>query len=314
MPSLLRSAAARAPHVRGCSPTLLIMGESPFQTWFKGHLPMINADCRIRRVRSVLVSSNGRWIDLIGAVNVRDLGGLPTHDGETTRFGRVLRADNLQDLAEADTSHLVDTLGLTDVVDLRSAAEIALEGPGPLNRMPGVSIHHFPMLAEPEGQTGIDGEAVLPWADQLEEDRPWLPPGEFYLVTLKQRPDAVLGALRIMAFSSGSVLAHCAAGKDRTGVLVALALTAVGVSREAIIEDYALTNTRIERIVDRLKATPTYAEDLNSRPMSSHFALPESMRHFLELADEQVGGLMEWLGSHGWTSADTEALRARLLA
>lgn len=250
----------------------------------------------------------------MGAVNVRDLGGLPTHDGDTTRFGRVLRADNLQDLTEADISHLVNTLGLTDVVDLRSAAEIALEGPGPLTRIPGVRIHHFPMLAEPEEQTGIDGEAVLPWAGKFEEGRDWLPPGEFYFVTLKERPDAVLGALRVMAFSSGSVLAHCAAGKDRTGVLIALALTAVGVSREAIIDDYALTNTRIERIIGRLKATTTYAEDLGSRPISSHFALPETMRHFLDLADEHVGGLMSWLRSHGWTDADTEALHTRLLA
>jgi protein-tyrosine phosphatase len=261
------------------------------------------------------VTGDGRWIDLVGAVNVRDLGGLPTHDGKTTQFGRVLRADNLQDLTEADITYLLDHLRLTDVVDLRSGAEIELEGPGPLTVRPNVTIHHMPMLAEPEPETGIDGEAVLPWAQRDgEEERPWLPPGEFYLSTLKQRPGTVLSALRVVASSQGSALAHCAAGKDRTGILVALTLTAVGVPNEAIIEDYALSNSRIEKIIDRLKKTPTYAEDLDSRPMSSHFALPETMREFLDLAEKHFGGLAEWLASHGWTVDDTEALRRRLVA
>ncbi|WP_207781962.1 tyrosine-protein phosphatase [Phytoactinopolyspora limicola] len=262
------------------------------------------------------MTGNGRWIDLAGAVNVRDLGGLPTHDGNVTQFGRVLRADNLQDLTQADISHLVGTLGLSDVIDLRSGAELQIEGPGPLVRMPDVTIHHYSMLAEADRDTGVDGEAVLPWARTEEEveERPWLPPGEFYLLTLKQRPDAVLSALRVISASSGAALAHCAAGKDRTGILVALALTAVGVPEDAIVEDYALSNTRIERIIERLKTRPAYAEDLDSRPMSSHFALPETMREFLALADDEFGGLMAWLTGHGWTDVDTDAMRARLLA
>ncbi|AYY11397.1 tyrosine-protein phosphatase [Actinobacteria bacterium YIM 96077] len=264
------------------------------------------------------MNGNDRWVDLVGAVNVRDLGGLPTEDGAVTRFGQILRADNLQDLTSSDVSHLLDVLRLTDVIDLRSSAEIALEGPGPLTREPSVTIHHLGMLAEPENQGGVDdvdGDAVLPWAqgEDSDEQRPWLPPGEFYFMTLKQRPDAVLAALRVMASSPGAALVHCAAGKDRTGVLVALTLTAVGVPREAIVEDYAMSNTRIERIVDRLRRTPTYADDLNSRPMSSHYALPETMNDFLTLADEHFGGLTAWLESHGWTSDDTDALRARLV-
>ncbi|WP_205856126.1 tyrosine-protein phosphatase, partial [Phytoactinopolyspora endophytica] len=114
-------------------------------------------------------------------------------------------------------------------------------------------------------------------------------------------------------YGDGAALAHCAAGKDRTGVLVALTLTTVGVPREVIVEDYALSNTRIEQIMDRLTKTPTYADDLNSRPLSSHFALPETMENFLDLADEHVGGLQDWLSSQGWTSEDADALRARLL-
>lgn len=258
--------------------------------------------------------NDARWIELAGAVNVRDLGGLPTQDGHTTRFGRLLRADNLQDLTEADIAHLVDTLGLSDVVDLRSTAELVMEGPGPLTQVPDVTIHHFSMLAEADGDTGVDGEAVLPWAQEDVRDDLWLPPGEFYLLMLKQRPKAILGALRAMASSEGAALAHCAAGKDRTGVLVALALSTVGVPKTAIVEDYALSDTRVERIVNRLRKTPTYAEDLDSRPLSSHAALPEAMDNFLALADEQFGGVTSWLKSHGWTPEDTDMLRLRLLS
>ena len=65
------------------------------------------------------------WIDLEGAVNVRDLGGLPTDDGSETATGRLLRADNLQELSPSDVRRLVRDLGLTLVVDLRSSAELA---------------------------------------------------------------------------------------------------------------------------------------------------------------------------------------------
>ena len=76
-----------------------------------------------------------RWIELDGIVNMRDLGGLPTRDGGHTASGRLIRSDNLQDLTEADVQHLVEELGVTDVVDLRTETELHLEGPGPLRRV-----------------------------------------------------------------------------------------------------------------------------------------------------------------------------------
>jgi protein-tyrosine phosphatase len=254
-----------------------------------------------------------RWIELEGAVNVRDLGGLPTEDGATTRFGRIFRADNLQDLTTADVAYLTGHLGLTDVVDLRSRAELSLEGPGPLQARPDVAVHHYAMLAEATHST-FGAEAVLPWARQdADEPQPELAPGEFYLATLQQRPHAVLSALRVLGSGRGPALVHCAAGKDRTGVLVALALTAVGVPREAIVDDYALSTTRIERIVARLRNTQTYAADLEGRPLSSHYSLPETMHAFLDLAQARFGGLMRWLDAHGWTPGDTRAIREKLL-
>ena len=70
------------------------------------------------------------WIELDGAVNVRDLGGLATQHGGQTVGGRLLRGDNLQELSAADVARLVDDIGLTTVVDLRSTAELNGRGPG----------------------------------------------------------------------------------------------------------------------------------------------------------------------------------------
>src|ERR1041384_4044427 len=96
-----------------------------------------------------------RWIDLEGAVNVRDLGGLATKDGGTTRFGRIFRSDNLQGLTPGDVSRLAGELKVRHVVDLRSNAEVSLEGPGPLTRVPDVTHHHLSLFAEGGRHTDV---------------------------------------------------------------------------------------------------------------------------------------------------------------
>src|SRR5579862_8402361 len=87
------------------------------------------------------------WIDLDGAVNVRDLGGMSA-DGHKIAEHRLLRGDNLQDLTPADVQTLVGSVGLTTVVDLRSPQEVTLEGPGPLTRVGSVRHAHHSMLPE----------------------------------------------------------------------------------------------------------------------------------------------------------------------
>lgn len=101
------------------------------------------------------------WIDLQGAVNVRDLGGLPTDDGGQTVVGRLLRADNLQELSPSDVSLLVRDIGLTTVVDLRSSAELASEGPAPLDAVSGVRHVHHPVVPEVGSATDVVAEALL---------------------------------------------------------------------------------------------------------------------------------------------------------
>ncbi|MFI6386167.1 tyrosine-protein phosphatase [Nonomuraea sp. NPDC050540] len=256
------------------------------------------------------------WIELQGAVNARDLGGLPTQDGRTTRSGRIYRSDNLQGLTERDVSYLVGELKIRHVVDLRSHAEVALEGPGPLIRVAEVTHHHLSFFAEGGKHTdveadSIDADKVLPWQErQMDEE---LRVTGFYFGYLRDRPDSVLGALRALSLDDGAAVVHCAAGKDRTGVVAALALAVAGVTREAIVADYTATGERMDRVLARLRASSTYRDDLDSRPADDHMPRAPYIEQFLGVLDDRFGGPLEWLSSHGWTQDDTAALRARLL-
>ncbi|NEA26683.1 tyrosine-protein phosphatase [Actinomadura bangladeshensis] len=256
-----------------------------------------------------------RWIELDGAVNARDLGGLPTADGRSTRWGRVLRSDNLQDLSVTDIRILLDDYALKNVIDLRSDAEVRLEGPGPLTRIPTVTVHqlslfpeagrHTDVAADTDLDTDVDVDKALPWQDDRSTGH--------YLGYLTDRGDSIVAALRVMTRTDGSSLVHCAAGKDRTGVVCALALDVAGVTREAIVADYVQTGERLEAILRRLRASDTYAADLDSRPADTHKPHAALMEKLLARVDEEFGGTLGWLAGHGWTPEDTDALRDRLL-
>ncbi|MFI6496708.1 tyrosine-protein phosphatase [Nonomuraea typhae] len=256
------------------------------------------------------------WIDLQGAVNARDLGGLPTKDGRTTRPGRVFRSDNLQGLTDGDVTRLVGELKLRHIVDLRSHAEVALEGPGPLTRVAEVTHHNHSFFAEGGEHTdaeadSIDADRVLPWQERrLDEE---LRVSGFYFGYLRDRPDSVVGALRALSLDDGAAIVHCAAGKDRTGVVCALALEVAEVTREAIVADYVATGERMDKVLARLRASATYRDDLDSRPADDHMPRPRYLEQFLGVLDDRFGGPLEWLGAHGWTDRDSAALRARLL-
>lgn len=252
------------------------------------------------------------WIDLEGAVNVRDVGGLPTEDGRKTVNARLLRADNLQELSSSDIATLVRDIGLTTVVDLRSSAELASEGPAPLDGVAGVRHAHHPVLPEQGTTTDVVANALLTRDDKDRSrypDNPWC---GHYLGYLEDRPDQVTAALRSIAYSDGAAIVHCAAGKDRTGVLVALALTAADVRPEAVVADYAATGERIGAVLERLRRSRTYSTDINSKPADVHRPRPETMAAFLEQMDSRYGGVPRWLADHDFGDDDLRLLRSRL--
>ena len=252
------------------------------------------------------------WIELEGAVNARDLGGLPTTDGAKTIGGRLLRSDNLQELSPADVAILVQEVGLTTVVDLRSTAELTAEGPAPLDAVPGIRHVHLPVLPEAGTATDAVADVLLTRADRDHSRFPDNPRAGHYLGYLEDRPAEVVAALRTIAESEGAALVHCAAGKDRTGVVVALALVVAGVRTDAVVADYAATAERTEAVLARLRRSATYARDINRRPADSHQPRPETMTAFLEQLDARYGGVTSWLTDHGFSESDRQRLYARL--
>lgn len=260
-----------------------------------------------------------RWIDLDGLANLRDVGGIPTVDGAAIRPGVLLRSDNLQSLTEADVTALLD-LGLTNVVDLRSDYEAEQEGPGPLVRR-GVTHHQHSLFREWREGVGEDKpderpealpEEALPWVDlepsvALENEV-----AAHYLSYLVDRPDSIVAALRDVAAAPGATLVHCAAGKDRTGTVVALALLLAGAEPEAVIADYAASSERVQQVVDRLMTSTTYADNLRDRPLESHLSRPETMAALVDHVDQTYGGVEPMLVRIGWTPADTARLREKL--
>lgn len=262
-----------------------------------------------------MVIDEVRWVALDGAVNVRDLGGLPVSGGGTTAYGRVLRADNLQGLTAADVRRLVDELGLRTVVDLRTGVEVDKEGPGPLTAEPLVEHRHLSLFPEGGRTTDVEADVLLPWQREWgRAEREENPSVGYYLNYLRDRPDSVVGALRAMAEpAGGTVIVHCAAGKDRTGVVVAIALAAIGVPLDAVVEDYVATGDRLEQVLDRLRSSPTYAADLDGSPAYVHQPRPETLLRFFELLDSRSGGAVGWLADAGFDAADVAALQARLV-
>ncbi len=266
------------------------------------------------------------WIDLPGVVNMRDLGGKPAGNS-TTRFGQVIRTDNLQDLPAESVRRLVDEMGVTDVVDLRTDVERASTGDGPL-AAEGVRFHTLSLYPEDSTEHGIpdpddDEPPAFPWQGEFTGSSQSEVGHDTHLANhyfgyLEGRPDNVVAALRAIAQAPGAVLVHCAAGKDRTGTISALALSQVGVERAAVVADYDATNQRVHLIFERLAKSETYREDLAGQVVADQSTPAESMRQLLQALDERYGqdhpcGVTGWLALHGWADEDTELLRAKLL-
>jgi protein-tyrosine phosphatase len=251
------------------------------------------------------------WIDLDGTANTRDVGGLPTVDGRHTLSRRLLRSDNLQDLTPDDVRRLVDDYGVRTVADLRADLEVRSGGPSPMMGKPLVAVEQLSLFPErSRAAVPTDEPEVPPW-----ERRPVTGRGfsGLYLGFLAERADSVLAALRLIAYREGATLVHCTAGKDRTGTVVALALSDVGVEGEAIVADYAASADHFDELMKRL-AKSTGTRELALAAAVKHRPKAITMVRFLDALTEEAGGVRPWLAAHGWTDADHAALQRKLLA
>ena len=255
------------------------------------------------------------WIDLQGAANVRDVGGLPTVDGRRTRAGVLIRADNLQGLTEPDVSRLLSDIGVRTVVDLRSTGERHLEGPGPLAGQ--VTHHHLTLIAESPGEPdSAEVERAVPsFADRsARRGTTATDMTGYYLGYVEDQPANLAQALRVIAdAANGPTVLHCAAGKDRTGTVVALALSLAGVTRDAVVDDYVASAERIEGVLARLQASPSYGADLADKTVDDVRPVAASMERFLDEIDRRYGGPHGLAMSIGVDEETVARLAARLV-
>jgi protein-tyrosine phosphatase len=242
-----------------------------------------------------------RTLALHGAVNIRDLGGLPAADGRQVQSRRLLRSDSLAGLNAMDVSTLLDELGLGLIIDLRAPGEVERDGRGPLAEE-AVRFVNLPLQGAAQTRLdlsaqGSDGDLAVHYAGYLEHSA-----------------EAIVSAVRLLADEDTSAaVVHCAAGKDRTGVLVAVVLDAIGVAHEEIVADYAATAANMELVAQRLQSSPSFQLRTGPPVPAWVFAAePQTMRSFLGHLAEN-GGAATWLLENGLSAAELDALVFNLL-
>jgi protein-tyrosine phosphatase len=232
---------------------------------------------------------------LDGAFNFRDLGGLPAPGGRTVARGKLFRSDTLQALSARDVALLRDQIGLRVVVDLRLAHEVNDEGRGPLAAEAAIGYVHAPLGMA--STAGIAPEQVLE---------------ALYLQCLAS-PSTLQAVEHIAAHAGQATLFHCAAGKDRTGVVAAMVLSLLGVDDEVIVADYLDSAPNMPRMLARFAGWPRYRDHLASMPPQVYAVQEAPIRSMLQALREQHGTAREWALEGGIAAASIDRLRRELI-
>ncbi len=240
-----------------------------------------------------------RLLALEGCFNFRDLGGYPTADGRRIAWRRLFRSDGLHALTAADIGVLLgEPIGLSDVIDLRSTAELESEGRGPLEATPAV-FHHTPLF-DGAASAGRSMAADMSLAERY-----------FGLLEIAMAPIARI--VGVLATADGAAVYHCAAGKDRTGVISAVLLGLLGVADEMVVADYALTRENLDAILERLGELDGYKDMLDALPPDTQHANPETMAELIERVGDRWGGFEGYVREAGVDDETLAKLRARTL-
>jgi protein-tyrosine phosphatase len=250
------------------------------------------------------VGVRGTRLDLPGTRNLRDVGGYRAAGGKVVARGRLYRSEALAHRGVSEMHAVWDeahadrfsALSIRTVIDLRSETE-ARRVPSAWQAATGACVVPLPILEGVEGaDTNFMGKVLAGEVSTFDvEDM-----AGFYRVTFDRRAETFAAAVRILAdLERLPALVHCSAGKDRTGLLVALVLEVLGVDRAVTVEDYALTGllrpNRVEVYAEALRAAGVEPEAVR--------VLFESPARAMELAlaylDEKYGGAEQYLVEAG---------------
>ena len=257
-----------------------------------------------------------RYVTVDGIYNMRDLGGLPRHDGGTVPRGRFYRADNLASLPP-DGVATVLRLGIRTVIDLRQD-EAARMLPNPLRRHPQVAYHRVDMIGD---QHSLASDVLdVAWRDADVDSRyaalPLFSHLRDYCRWLDERQPQIRTILRLLARPRATpAVFHCEAGKDRTGVISALLLLLAEVPDLAIAADYTHTarnNLRRLELLDARGDQPLSARD--EAEYAARFCPVELMPILLFWLRSSYGDIAGYLAHVGLSDAEVGALRQALAA
>ncbi|MDR6612821.1 tyrosine-protein phosphatase [Leifsonia sp. 1010] len=243
------------------------------------------------------MDSTAQRIPIEGTYNFRDVGGYPV-DGGTTRRGKLFRADALGRLSPAGREALRE-LGIRIVIDLRDDFEVAAL-PDALDGL-DVEVLHLPVFEGSGASASTVGATIVHLYDKI----------------VFQHTDVIVRALREIADTGEEpVVVHCTAGKDRTGIVVALALLAVGVDRETVVSDYAVTEDNLrgpwlEGMLELVRGygvevTPDLRIILGGSPR-------EALETTIDRIEERAGSVRQYLLDAGLDELELAKLRSVLV-
>jgi protein-tyrosine phosphatase len=233
-----------------------------------------------------------------GTFNVRDIGGYPTRGGRRTRWRTLLRGDGYYCLTEAACAEAL-RMGIRTIVDLRGDRE-RLERPSCFQ----TSYHMFYM-----------NEPLFETDDPTYESDSASSRGDVYRAVVDRR-SAELARIFVRLGQPDALpaLVHCTAGKDRTGIVIALLLGLLGVHHRMIVADYALSTRFLTEDFIKDGLARAASRGVSREVWYRHFPCPpELMLSLLEHVDTTYGGVCEYLRAAGLTSTDIDALKNGLI-
>ncbi|MCT4353295.1 tyrosine-protein phosphatase [Streptomyces sp. Je 1-79] len=254
--------------------------------------------------------------ELTGVRNFRDVGGLPTVDGGSVRFGRLFRSGHLAHATEEDAAFL-STLGLHTIFDFRNQADRKIEGPDV--DLPGVRNLNIPLNDPADGKEFwklVRNGELEQLRDVLGDGKAAARMSDSYRQMIVERTAEHSRILHALAEDSVPALMHCAAGKDRAGLSIAISLLAVGVEHEAIEADYVKSNDPHRRYKVRRSSTSADAMAPEVMELLSPLfdARVEYLRAAFETMEQTWGTVESYLTDGLKLSPETRArLRERLV-
>ncbi|MFI1938660.1 tyrosine-protein phosphatase [Streptomyces purpureus] len=254
--------------------------------------------------------------ELAGVRNFRDVGGLPTVDGRTVRHGRLFRSGHLAH-ATADDAAFLAGLGLHTVFDFRNEADRAVEGLDV--ELPGVRNVNIPLNDPADGKEFwkmVSSGDLDQLHSLLGDGKAAARMTETYRQIITERTAEHSGVLHAIAEDSVPALMHCAAGKDRAGLSIAVTLLAVGVERDAIEADYLKSNDPHRRY--KVRRSSDAPDAMSPEVMGLLSPLFDARAEYLDAAFETI--VANWGNTERYlteglrlTPETRERLRERLL-